>query len=259
MFDEGSGPPVIIVQGLHGRWEWTKPALRELSRRCRTISYSLCGDFGSEARIDPELGIENYLRQLDAVMDRAGLERAAICGTSFGGFVAVRYAATRPSRATGLIIASAPAPGWEPTAQQARWVARPWASAPAFVASAPFRLWPELTAALPSLGSRLAFIARQGVRAAAAPMIPSLMAQRIRHARATDFGPDCARVQAPTLVISGEQALDRVVPVSVTRTYATLIRGAEYVVMERTGHIGLLTQPERFARIVADFVHAHCQ
>lgn len=259
MFDEGSGPPVLVVQGLHGRWEWMTPALRELSRRCRTISYSLCGDFGSGVGIDPELGIENYTRQLDAVMDRAGLERAAICGTSFGGFVAVRYAAERPARVTALVLASAPGPGWEPTAQQARWLSRPWASAPAFVVSAPFRLWPELTAALPSLGSRLAFLARQAVRAAAAPMIPSLMAQRIRQARATDFAPDCARVQAPTLVISGEQALDRVVPVSVTRTYATLIRGAEYVVMERTGHIGVLTQPERFARIVAEFVHAHCQ
>ena len=28
MFDQGSGPPVVVVQGVHGRWEWTAPALR---------------------------------------------------------------------------------------------------------------------------------------------------------------------------------------------------------------------------------------
>lgn len=257
MFDQGSGPPLVIVQGLHGRWEWMQPALMELSKRCRTIAYSLCGDFGSGMRVDPELRFDNYVRQLDAVLDGAGVKRAAVCGISFGGFVALRHAATRPERVSALILASAPGPGWEPTAQQARWLARPWVSAPAFVASAPFRLWPEISAALPRVGSRLAFIARHALRAGLAPLIPSLMARRIRDARATDFGPDCARITAPTLVVTGEQGLDRVVPVEVTRRYASLISGAEYMVMDRTGHIGVLTQPERFARIVGDFVHAH--
>ncbi len=257
LFDQGSGPPLVIVQGLHGRWEWMKPALVALSKRCRTMAYSQCGDFGSGARVDPDLGLENYVRQLDAVLDRAGVERAAVCGISFGGFVALRYAATRRNRVNALILASAPGPGWEPTAQQARWLARPWLSAPAFVTSAPFRLWPEISAALPRLGSRVGFIVRHAVRAALAPAIPSLMAERIQHARATDFSADYGRIQAPTLVVTGEEGLDRVVPVEVTRRYASAISGAEYVVMDRSGHIGVLTQPERFARIIGDFVHAH--
>lgn len=246
----------MIVQGLHGRWEWMRPALVELSKRCRTIAYSLRGDFGSGMKVDPGLGLDNYVRQLDAVLDRAGVERAAVCGISFGGFVALRYAAARPERVSALILASAPGPGWEPTPQQARWLSRPWLSAPVFVASAPFRLWPEISAALPRVGSRFAFMARQALRAARAPIIPSLMAERIRDARASDFVPDCARIKAPTLVVTGEEGLDRVVPVGVSRRYASLVAGAQYVVMDRTGHIGVLTQPERFARIVTDFVHA---
>ena len=47
MFDRGSGPPLIVVPGVQGRWEWMQPALIALSRSCRTISYSLCGDIGS--------------------------------------------------------------------------------------------------------------------------------------------------------------------------------------------------------------------
>ena len=88
-------------------------------------------------------------------------------------------------------------------------------------------------------------------------MIPSLMAGRIKLARQTDFAPDCCLVHVPTLVVTGEEPLDRVVPVASTRSFCGLIRGAESHVLERTGHIGVLTQPSRFADVVGNFVHAH--
>ena len=118
---------------------------------------------------------------------RPGVERATICGISFGGFVALRYAAVRPARVEALVLASSPAPGWHPNPQQARWIARPWLSAPAFVASSPFRLWPEVRATYPRFAARIRFFARQGLRAAASPMIPGLMARRIREAERLDF------------------------------------------------------------------------
>lgn len=234
-----------------------RPALDALSTRCRTVSYTLCGDFGSGCRIDPPGGFDNYLRQLDAVLDHARLERTALCGVSYGGLVALRYAATRPHRVAALILASSPAPGWVPSAQQQRWIAKPWISAPAFVATSPGRLLPEIRAALPTWRERIAFSARHVLRVAAAPMKPPLMASRVTWQQTMDFGPDCDRITAPALVITGEEALDRVVPVSVTRKYASLIAGARYEVIERTGHIGLLTRPERFAALVSDFVHAN--
>jgi pimeloyl-ACP methyl ester carboxylesterase len=259
MFDQGSGPPVIIVQGLHGRWEWTIDALEALSARCRTISYSLAGDIGSGERMDPALGFDAYLRQLDAIVERAGLQRFALCGISFGGFIALRYAARHRERVSSLILASAPAPGWEPTTQQSRWIARPWISAPAFAANAPVRVWPEVSAALPALGQRLAFMATQGLRAVRSPIIPSLMAGRISMARQLDFRSDCAQVRVPTLVLTGEEPLDRVVPVANTQTFCDLIPGAERAVFERTGHLGVLTRPSRFAELIGNFVHAHHQ
>ena len=257
MFDQGHGPVVVVIPGLHGRWEWMRPALRELSRACRVISYSLRGDIGSTHVADSDLGFEGYTQQLDEVLDRAGVERATVCGVSFGGFVALRYASTRRARVEALVLASAPAPGWQPNPQQARWLRRPWLSTPAFVATSPFRLWPEVCATHPGLTARLRFFARQGLRAAAAPMMPSLMARRIREAQRLDFRADCARVDVPTLVVSGENGLDRVVPVTNTRTYASLIRNARYELLEGTGHIGVLTKPERFATLISDFAHAH--
>jgi len=257
MFDQGHGPPVVVVPGLQGRWEWAKPALRELARTCRAISYSLSGDIGSRCKWRPAPGFEDYTRQLDEVLDRAGLVRAVICGVSFGGFVAVRYAARYSARVSGLILASAPGPGWQPNAQQAEWLAQPWWSAPAFVATSPLRLWPEVSAALPGSGARAAFFARQGLRCLAAPMIPPLMASRIKTAAAIDFAGDCRRITAPTLVVTGEEPLDRVVPVRSTRAYSTLIPRAEYRVLPQTGHLAILTQPSRFAALVSDFAHAN--
>lgn len=247
----------MVVPGIQGRWEWLRPAVRELSTRCRTISYTLAGDFGARFMYDPELGFDNYMHQLDTVLDRAGLERAAVCGVSYGGFIALRYAATRPRRVTALILASSPAPGWRPTAQQARYVARPWMSAPAFVATAPMRIVPEIYAAYDTWGGRLRFAVVHVARVAAAPMLPPMMARRVRVQQAMDFAPDCAAVKAPTLVLSGEPELDRIVPVEVTRSYERLIPGARHETIERTGHLGVITRPDRFAELVADFTHAH--
>jgi pimeloyl-ACP methyl ester carboxylesterase len=257
MFDQGSGPPLIVVPGAQGRWEWMAPALRELRKECRTVSYTLSGDFGSEQTFDPALGFDNYIRQLDGVFERTGVDRAALCGVSYGGFIALRYAALRPERVSRLILVSAPAPGWAPNERQRRYISRPWRSAPAFVVTAPLRLWPEIRAAYETWPERLTFVVRHAARVLAAPMIPPVMAARITQQQALDFAPDCAAIKAPTLVVTGDDGLDRVVPVEVTRRYGALIPGARHERLERSGHIGMITRPVHFARIVSGFVHAN--
>jgi pimeloyl-ACP methyl ester carboxylesterase len=254
MFDRGSGSPLVIVPGVQGRWEWMRPALHELQKRFRTITYSLCGDLGSDVRYRPSEGFENYTRQLDTVFEKCGLRRAALCGVSYGGFIALRYAARRPDRVSALILASAPSPGWVPSSQQQRYIARPWRSFPAFVATAPGRLWPEIQAGLATWRSRVAFTVSHAARVLTAPATPSMMAGRVTLQQQMDFEPDCARIVAPTLVITGEDGLDRIVPVDVTRRYLTLIPGARHVTLEHTGHLGMLMQPARFADVVDEFM-----
>ena len=254
MYSSGSGPPLVVVPGIQGRWEWLRPALNELKQHCRTVSYSLCGDFGAEWKPDPSLGFENYLRQLDDVFDRARLARAAVCGISYGGFIALRYAATRPDRVSHLILSSSPSPDWSPNPRQSRYIARPWLSTPAFVLTAPARLWPEIQAAHETVPSSAAFCAVHSLRVLAAPAIPSLMAARIVEQQTMDFVADCAMVRAPTLITTGEPHLDAVVPVAATRQYLSLIPSAKYAMIDRTGHLGLLTRPRAYAEIVCGFV-----
>jgi pimeloyl-ACP methyl ester carboxylesterase len=122
------------------------------------------------------------------------------------------------------------------------------------VLGAPLRLWPEIHAAHDTWPQRLLFLARHGLRVLAAPMKPALMASRVRLQQRLDFLPDCARITAPTLVVSGEEGLDKVVPTEVTRRYVALIPGAQYARLQRSGHIGLITRPAQFAEIVGGFV-----
>src|SRR5215213_873746 len=157
MFDQGSGPALILIQPLQGRWEWMRSSLVALSQYTRVISYTLCGDIGSGVRVDPSEGFDAYTRQLEKVMDRAGVTRVALCGVSFGGVVAAHYAALRPERVSHLIVASSPGPGWKPTESQAGYVARPWLSMPAFAVTGASRVGVEIAAALPSWGGRLGF------------------------------------------------------------------------------------------------------
>ncbi len=259
MYDRGQGEAVIVVPGVQGRWEWMRPALDALVAINAAISYSLCGDIGSGARLDPAIGFESYLRQLDEVFERTGVKRAAVCGVSYGGFVALRYAATRPDRVecadAGLgagarlgTIGASDAVHRAPIAIAAS-ISDDWTDAD----------WPEIYSAFPTWRQRMAFSLVHGLRVLAAPMNPVLMAGRVRQEQEMDFADDCARVTAPTLIVTGEEELDTVVPVPVTQRFRDLIPGSKYVLMDGTGHLGMVTQPDRFASIVREFLNGKCR
>jgi pimeloyl-ACP methyl ester carboxylesterase len=253
MIDLGTGTPLVLVPGIQGRWEWMRPAVEALARRVRLLTFSLCGDSGSTSGIDPALGFDSFISQIDAVLERARVPAAAVCGVSYGGLVAVRYAANRPRRVTSLIVTSSPGPTWRPDARARRYVRTPRLHVLAFALGSARSLWPEISAASPTPAQGLRFAVRHLARVLAAPGSPSLMSQRITLLDGVDFVADAVRVTAPTLVITGEPHLDRVVPVESTREYLRHIAGAKAVTLERTGHIGLLTRAERFAEIVAEF------
>ena len=62
-------------------------------------------------------------------------------------------------------------------------------------------------------------------------------------------------MNTPTLLVTGEPELDKVVPVDVTRRYLNDFAAAEHVVLERTGHQGLVTRPDAFAGVLERFVN----
>ena len=253
MIDIGSGTPIVLIPGLQGRWEWMRPAVEALAKHHRVVSFSLCDERTSPFPCDPDQAFENYVSQVTIAMDRAGLSQAAIAGVSYGGLIAAEFSARHPERVSSLVLASALHSGWQPNAQQQRFLSAPRLLSPIFAATAPGRMNPEVTAAFPRIGARLKFMAGQGVRIAMAPASPSRMARRVAWATAHRFA-DPRGIQAPALVMTGEPGLDKIVPVQVTEQYMSELRSAQRVVLERTGHIGLVTRPDTFAEILGRFV-----
>jgi 3-oxoadipate enol-lactonase len=249
----GHGAPLVLIPGMQGRWEWMAPTVDALSQSFRVATFSLCGEPGA-----PRLGsdFDAHLAQVDEALDVLGGGPAILVGVSFGGWVGIRYAASWPQRVGTLVLASTPGPQFQLRPQAARWLRHPRLSLPEFVLTSPFRLVPEVRAATGGAAATLRFIARHSRRVLTAPMSATRAAARLQLAFAIDFEQEAGRVQAPTLVVTGEDSLDRVVPVESTREYAARIRGARAASLERTGHMGTLTRPHRFAAMVRAFVES---
>lgn len=116
----GSGAPVIAVLGgisaskhvasspadpRAGWWEDVVGVARSIdTTRVRVISI----DYLSSSSSEPPVTTDDQARALAAALDHAGVERlAAIVGASYGGMVALAFAAAFPSRTARVIAISA--------------------------------------------------------------------------------------------------------------------------------------------------------
>jgi pimeloyl-ACP methyl ester carboxylesterase len=176
---------------------------------------------------------------------------------SFGGLIALRFAAMHPERTRALVLASTPAPRLQLRRRHQIYARLPWIFGPFFLSETPLRLRQEMATALPDWRARWIFRLNVLRVFPTAPISFSQMAARARLISSTDLTPDCSRVTAPTLILTGEQQLDHVVPVEGTTVYTRLIPQACATVIERTGHIGSMTRPDTFASIIRDFVNGH--
>lgn len=243
LIDRGNGPALVLLPGIQGRWEYMRPAVDALSRVFRVLTFSLGSD-----------DLDGHADEVNVALRRAGVDRAVICGVSFGGIVAARFAAAYPERTNALVLASAPAPGWRVPRRHRVYARLPWLLGPLFLVESPWRTRAELRAAFPEGRTRRAFKASVLRTLLSAPISLGLMAARARLIDETDLRSDCARIDAPTLIVTGEPALDRVVPVESSRDFVRLIRGARADVIARTGHLGSVTRPDAFVALVSRFV-----
>ena len=231
MIEFGAGPALVLVPGFPGSWKVLRSTVNALSTRFRVLTMSL----------GPECSLDADVQRIAGALDERKIDRAIVCGASFGGLVALRFAATHPRRTAALVLASAPGPGFRLRARYRFYARVSWALGPLFVLETPFQLRHELSwRLLRSVPPVSMSFPRMGRRAL-------LM-------ESTDIAGDCRRVTAPTLIVTGEEKLDHVVPVASTMRYLDAIRGARHAVLEETGHVGLVTRPQEFTRLVDEFV-----
>jgi 3-oxoadipate enol-lactonase len=251
--EQGTGPALVLIPGLQGRWEYLRPAVDALSTAFRVITFPLCDERSSDFEFDEGRGFDCYVEQVRAVLDHCHIDRAIVCGVSFGGLIALGFASAYAGRTGALVLASTPGPGWHLRRRHEVYARLPFVLGPLFLAETPWRLRRELATAFPERSTRLRFAGLQLRTLARAPLSLARMASRARMIATVDAGAACARITAPTLVVTGERTLDHVVSVDGSVGYVSMIRGARGVVLERTGHLGSITRPEDFAAIVREF------
>lgn len=249
MIDVGSGFPLVVLPGVQGRWEWLRPGVDALSRKHRVLSFSL-----GEAAVPGLPPFDAWLQAIDRMLDASAVHAVCLVGHSFGGLVAIRYAATRPERVAGLVLVSSPAPRPRLSRIDRVLVRHPVLALPLFIVRGAIRLAPEVVAARPDWPSRTRLAITHIGSTLRWPASPARMAAWVRAWESTDIESDCAAVRAPVLVVTGDQALDRVVPPAATRQYLSLLADARPAVLPDTGHLGPMAKPDELAALVSDFI-----
>jgi len=106
----GNGPEnLVVIPGFisHVEHVWDSPDqaawFNHLGRRVRVVMFDKRGT-GLSDRLGQLPNLDQRMDDARAVMDAAGIERAAIMGVSEGGSLAALFAASHPERCSALIL-----------------------------------------------------------------------------------------------------------------------------------------------------------
>jgi serine/threonine protein kinase/pimeloyl-ACP methyl ester carboxylesterase len=113
----GEGPPLVKAANWlsHLEWDWRSPVWRhllaEFARDHTFIRYDERGNGLSDWNV-ADLSFEAWVKDLESVVEAAGVDRFPLLGISQGGAVAIAYAVRHPERVSKLILYGAYARGW---------------------------------------------------------------------------------------------------------------------------------------------------
>ena len=95
IIDRGGGTAIVVIPGIQGRWESMKPGIDMLAQRCHVITFSLADEPTAGAAFDERRWLDSYVDQVREALDKAGIQRAAILGMSYGGLIAAAWSEYR--------------------------------------------------------------------------------------------------------------------------------------------------------------------
>jgi pimeloyl-ACP methyl ester carboxylesterase len=234
--DVGSGPPILLFQGVGlTRRAWA-PQIAALSRTHRCIAVDHRGIGGSEGSL-ADLSVDVMARDALALAAGLGLDRLHVVGHSLGGVVAQRFALLAPERTASLALLCTFAGGRDLSRPSARLV---WLGLRSRFGTTAMR-----RAAFARLVSPAALVDARGLDAVAAELeavfgrslaAPPAIADRQlaalrahdERARLPELGP------IPTFVASGGE--DPIAAASFGRALADAIPGARFRAWDEGSH-----------------------
>ncbi|MCA0940900.1 alpha/beta hydrolase [Salipiger pacificus] len=111
--EAGSGPALVLIHGASGNLrDWTFDAVSRLSPDYRVIAFDRPGLGYTEAEADGD-SIFDQAALLSAAATQLGATRPIVLGQSYGGAVALAWAANHPERVSALVLLGAASQPWE--------------------------------------------------------------------------------------------------------------------------------------------------
>jgi pimeloyl-ACP methyl ester carboxylesterase len=125
--EHGSGPALLYVRGWLSHLEifWERPQFRsfieELGRHHRVYWYDVRGT-GLSQQDSGRISFGTLVAELEDLVDELGLGRFVLYGASFGGPIAIAYAARHPERIERLVLDGTYARGSDIASPLRRWL-----------------------------------------------------------------------------------------------------------------------------------------
>jgi class 3 adenylate cyclase len=249
---------LVLIPGFVSHLEviWSHPApahfLERLGSFARVISFDRRGTGLSDpVTVTEAPDLDTRMRDIAAVMDAAGSERAVLVGLSEGGPAAVLFGATHPERSEGLVLYGSMARSthsddhpWLPSAEDFNQAAEEflvpsWGRGVVVDITAPSRVDD------PDVVAWFGRFERAGISPG---MISSVAAMFFD----TDVRAVLPAIRVPTLVV--HRLGDRLVNVRSGRYLAEHIPGARFVGVPGTDHAPFFQGPEEILDAIEEFV-----
>jgi 3-oxoadipate enol-lactonase len=248
-YDEvGSGTPVVLLHGFpFNRTMWDEQ-FEALRARHRVIAPDLRGH--GETSVSPEPAtMEEMAKDVAALMEKLNVSRAAVCGLSMGGYVALALYRMFPLRARALVLADTRPGADTEEARDNREVqaAKALKEGMAGIADAmlPKLLSPKTVAKNPTVVAQVREMIVKTNQEGAAAALRGIAQRRDQ----TSF---LSRIVCPTLVMVGRE--DMITPLADSELMHREVGGSRLVVIEDSGHVSNLEQPESFNRALTKFL-----
>jgi pimeloyl-ACP methyl ester carboxylesterase len=241
----GEGLPLVLVPGLAGGFGLLGPLARALARNFRVISYQLRGEddcFTLRRHFD----LRDLVDDLKEFIDWHGLESPALMGVSFGGVLALEYAARFPHRLERLAVQGTGArlqPGLLQRVAGAVLSRYPLPSDNPFIN----QFFNLLFGGRRKQDPLFEFVTRQCWQTD-----QSVMAHRFRLVEQFNIARHHQRIRVPALILTGDR--DLLVSKRSAEELGRAIPRSRQVTLAGCGHLAFVTQPQRVAEEVRRFL-----
>jgi pimeloyl-ACP methyl ester carboxylesterase len=270
-----TGPWVVLVPGFScpdNFWRYLVPALTD---RYRVIVYDLRGQGLSglprppgyrAMRLSPEdFAIPNHAKDVAAILDKEGVDQAALIGHSMGVQIILEAYREFPERVRALVSLTGPFESPLKTFYGRNFnnifhglrITLEAMPRPALL------LWRALFLANPGFTHRLAQFGRSlGPDARLEDMAPYyrhmafldpvVMLKMVESMRSHSAADLLSKVDAPTLVVAAD--LDMFTPVALAKVMDETLPDSELVVIEGAGHGAVIEKPDQVNEAVRSFL-----